>query len=292
MLDAAAIQTLPVPPSSAANFYCAEVWGGNRVADGAIEVPGAHGWVYSRPCEGGRGGDIHYVSLCSSGLISRICLADVAGHGHTIAAVSASIHQLLRQYMNNFDQRRVLGDLNRKMEETALGAMTTAVAVTYFPPSRSVSISYAGHPRAWLYRTATGAWERLDPAPSKSTFSDLPLAIDPQVEFTRRDLRIRRGDRLVLLTDGVLEAPDAAGTQFGEDRLRQVLAAGRESTIGDLIRSIVGEVCAHTGCPELAHDDVTLIGLEFSRGPGGMGIWHALTRRLFGRPRRSGPTPK
>lgn len=276
------------PPT--ASFYCAEVWGGNRAADSAIELPGARGWVYSRPCEGGHGGDIHYVSLCSSGLISRICLADVAGHGQTVSAVSASIHGLLRTYMNNFDQRRVLSELNRRMEEGGIGVMTTAVAVTYFPPSRFLSVSYAGHPRAWFYRAREERWSRLEVALASRPATDLPLAIDPTAEFTRRDIRIRRGDRLLLLTDGVLEAPDASGVYFGEARLAAVLEAHRHADIRMLVRALVERVCAHTGCPAVAHDDVTIVGLEFTRSPRGFGLWHALVRRLFPRRAPGGPS--
>ncbi|MBK9128586.1 MAG: serine/threonine-protein phosphatase [Phycisphaerales bacterium] len=274
-------------PAHAGQFACAEIWGGNRPADGAIELPGVRGYIYSRPCDGGRGGDIHYVSLCNSGLISRVCLADVAGHGETIAAVGGTIHGLLRQYMNSFDQRRVLADLNRQMDRQELGAMTTAVTVTLFPPSRYLSISYAGHPPAWFLRRSEGRWRLLDPredVPSRRRV-DLPLAVDPNAEFGRYDLRVRTGDRLLLLTDGVLEAPSPTGEQFGESRLARVLDQHRAAPLDELTRGIVQALCEHTGCPEVAHDDVTLLALEIVPGPPLLGLLHALKNRLFARRR-------
>lgn len=274
----------------AANFYCAEVWGGNRPTDRAIQLPGARGWVYSRPCDGGRGGDIHYVSLCSSGLISRVCLADVAGHGERIASASTTIHGLLRRYMNNYDQRRVLYELNRRMEKSDVGTMTTAVALTIFPPRRRISISYAGHPRAWLQRRSETTWQMLDHEPSSRTagLSDMPLAIVPDVEFRRTNLGIRSGDRLLLITDGVLEAPAPSGEQFGEARLKAVLEANRRRGLGELVHAVLEALCDHTTCPEIAHDDVSLLLLEFEPGPGAVPVWHMLKRWLLRRPESLG----
>ena len=44
-------------------LVCAEVWGGNRPIHAPIDMPGLRGAIYSRPCCGGRGGDIHYVAI-------------------------------------------------------------------------------------------------------------------------------------------------------------------------------------------------------------------------------------
>jgi hypothetical protein len=56
-------------------LVCNEVWGGNRTFHGPIELPGLRGVLFSQPCEGGRGGDVHYLSVCGSGLVSRALLA-------------------------------------------------------------------------------------------------------------------------------------------------------------------------------------------------------------------------
>jgi len=281
-LGADARSSAPAP-----EFYCAEIWGGNRAINGPIELPGVHGWVYSHPCEGGRGGDIHYVSLCSSGLISRFCLADVAGHGEPVARVSGEIHRLLRRYMNNLDQRRVLSELNRRLEAAELGTMTTAVALTYFPPMHRLSVSYAGHPPGWFFQHKTNRWTRLtaaDRPPSRAVLRDLPLAISPDVSFSRRTERVRQADRVLLVTDGVLEAPDPSGNLFGDERMQSLLDANVSAGVKRLTEIIVAALRAHTRAEDLSHDDVTLLVLEFTPGPRAWGIWHGLKRRLF--PRR------
>ncbi|HPM24946.1 MAG TPA: PP2C family protein-serine/threonine phosphatase [Phycisphaerae bacterium] len=265
-------------------FSCAEIWGGNRPIDTAIELPGVHGRVYSQPCRGGRGGDIHYVSLCNSGLLSRMCLADVAGHGETVALVSEEIHRLLRRFMDNLDERRVLAELNRRLTRGTETAMTTAVAVSYIPPLHLVYISSAGHPPAWLYRRAEARWERLAPCPGEReerALVDLPLAVDAETRFSRRRVRVRPGDRLLLMTDGMLEAPAPGGELFGEERLAAVLDQQHAAQAGELAHAIMAAVHAHVGRPQLVHDDVTLLVAEFTPGPRALGIWEVLKNRVL-----------
>jgi serine phosphatase RsbU (regulator of sigma subunit) len=270
-------------------FVCAEIWGGNRPIDAAVELPGLRGWVFSQPCEGGRGGDIHYLSICSSGLIARMCLADVAGHGPSVALVGGEIHRLLRRYMNNFDERRVLAALNERLPAESDAPMTTAVTASYFPPLRSLSLSYAGHPPAWVYRRGADHWLPMPPpvrAGDDARLLDLPLAIDAQTSFSRRKLRVGIGDRLLLVTDGVLEAPGPDGELYGETRLTELLERNRHVDVHALARAIVDAVLAHTHTATLSHDDVTLLLVEIVRGPRGLGMWELVKNRVLGRRRR------
>lgn len=283
-------QALQIPRPAALTpvpeFICAEIWGGNRPVDAPIDLPGLRGWLFSHPCDGGRGGDIHYISICSSALISRMCIADVAGHGAAISRVSEEIHRLLRRYMNNFDERRVLRDLNERLAAGGNGTMTTAVTASYFPPLRSLTLSYAGHPPAWFYTRSLDAWTRLPPWSAEHHdrhLLDLPLAVDIHTLYTRRKVRVHYGDRLLIVTDGVLEAPDPAGRLYGDARLEQLLADERHTEVGSLATRIVKSVVAHTRDPNLPHDDVTLLLLEITRGPRAFGVWHMMKNRLLGR---------
>lgn len=278
-----------VPATAAPEFVCAEVWGGNRPINSSLKLPGIVGHVYSHPCEGGRGGDIHYVSICSSGLTSRLCLADVAGHGAAVAKVSGEIHRLLRKYMNNHDETRVLADLNRRLMDSTAKTMTTAVSVGYLPPLRLLSVSYAGHPPGWLYRKSEDRWSRLEVASTGRTDQrpmDLPLAIDETTAYSRRRMRMGVGDRLVLVTDGVLEAPGSGGELFGEARLAGVLDEHRGLGADALAEQIVAAVVEHTGDAHLSHDDVTLLVAEFRAGPRAFGVWEILKNRVLRARRR------
>lgn len=279
----------PGSQSNSLRLVCSEVWGGNRPIRIPIELPGVRGQLYSQPCDGGRGGDVHYLSVCGSGLLSRICIADVAGHGETIAKVSGEILALLRRYMNQTDQRRVLSDLNRRLEQSDTAAMTTAAALTYYPPSRSLSISYAGHPPAWLYSQSTRRWSQLSIRSAGPGLIDMPLAVSPDTTYSRHTEHVEFGDRLLLLTDGVLEAPAADGALYGEERLSGLLNAHADDPPHELVDLILSALMEFTHDAALKHDDVTLLLIEFVPGPRGPSPWHALKNRIL-RPRGNGQT--
>ena len=282
------IGAVPRSDGESVGLVCNEIWGGNRTFHGPIELPGLRGVLYSQSCEGTRGGDVHYLSVCGSGLISRACLADVTGHGESVAAISQTMHDLLRRYVNRLDERKVLRRLNLSLSKLDDGSFTTAAALTYFPPTRRLSISYAGHEPAWYYEASSQRWSRLEPAQRKGLF-DIVLAADPRTRYTRRVRRVAIGDRLLMITDGVLEAPDAAGELFGRERLASVLQTAHDLAPQTLILAIIEELCEHTNRTPSHHDDVSILVLEFVDNLGGSALWTALRNRVFGRRREGNP---
>ncbi|MDY7107307.1 MAG: PP2C family protein-serine/threonine phosphatase [Planctomycetota bacterium] len=266
------------PPIEAASdadsvrLSCAQVRGGNTAVSESVDLPGARAVVFSRPAASGRGGDVHYVSVCGSGLISRFCVADVVGHGQTVAAVSDELHRVLRRLMNWLDHRFVLRRLNRVLERKGLDAVTTAAIATYFPPSRTLSFSYAGHPPGWWYSSAEHRWRRLAmPSaddPDTKSFVNGALAVIRDASFTRSRQKVEPGDRFLLVTDGILETRDGEGQLFGSERVEAVLDRHRRDTVEDLSHSILDELERFSVDSGLAHDDVTFLLVEFTRPPG------------------------
>lgn len=289
-------------PSGAASshqFVCSEVSGGNRQVETLVALPGLRGKLYSHPVGGGRGGDVHYLSACDSGILARACLADVAGHGDMVATVSGEIHRLLRKFVNWSDQRAFMRALNRRLSSGDLGVMTTVAALSYYPPNRSLSVSYAGHPPALYYEARGRTWEVLSP-PAAVGLSDLPMGVDAESDFARRRVRATPGDRVALFTDGVLEAPRkrsvhvGARTEqhaelFGLDRVQAFLDGARDLTPSEQVDGLVARVVDFTGDPLLRHDDVSILVLEIVASEGGPMLWKALRNRvilpLLGRPK-------
>lgn len=273
-------------------LVCSEVWGGNRPVYSPVALPGLSGVLFSYPCDGGRGGDVHYLSVCGSGVLSRVCLADVAGHGETVAAIGSVMHAHLRRCMNQVDQRRVLRKLNRRLEALGLHAMTTAAAITYYPPKRSLSVSYAGHPPGWYFSRAEDLWDRLslESPNADAQFTDMPLAIEPSAEFTQRKIRTEIGDRLLLVTDGVLEAPGKDGRLFDEDGVNHVLQTMQAASCEKIADALLTALQLHCGDTALAHDDVSFVIVEFVPGPSEPAMWLAVKNRIT-RPRGNAPGP-
>jgi phosphoserine phosphatase RsbU/P len=71
------------------------------------------GWVHSQPLEPATtGGDVYYLAVCDSGLLSRIVLADVKGHGAAAGAIAVTLRKLLRKYMNTADQSALMREIS------------------------------------------------------------------------------------------------------------------------------------------------------------------------------------
>lgn len=274
----------PAPPTV---FACGEVRGGNGTIHAQVALPGLRGVLYSRPCAGATGGDIHYLSVCGSGLMARVCLADVAGHGSAVAAIGTEMHAHLRRSVDVIDERKVLGRLNRRLNERGAGVMTTAVLATYYPPRRRLTVSYAGHPTGWLSRAGTGVWTPLcgPVPPHKPGFVDLPMGIGFTPTYSRHRFRVSPGDRMLLFTDGVLETTSADDRPFDAHGIENVLN-GATGSYEDLGRLLLAALHKHAASDELAHDDVTFLLAEFVEGPPGPALWHVFKHRVLRQERR------
>ena len=128
---------------------CLEVWGGNRQVHHAVELPGLEGWVHSEPTEeASSGGDVHYLSVCSKGILSRFTLADVSGHGESSSAVAQILQKLINKYIDTWDQSQLMRDLNDslQMKRGEHLQYATAAFFAYLRPKRELVFTIAGHP--------------------------------------------------------------------------------------------------------------------------------------------------
>ncbi len=85
------------------------------------------------------------------------------------------------------------------------------------------------------------------------------------------------------MTDGVLEAPDAALGLFGNDGVERVLARHRRSSLRALSDALLNELAAHCSTSEFRHDDVSFLILEFTAPLTGPPLWHVLRNRVLRR---------
>ncbi len=243
-------------------MQCMEVWGGSQLTESGVELGGLDVWVYSKPFgEAQRGGDVYYVSSCATGRISRLLLADVSGHGQSVASTAADLRTLMRRFVNRLDQKEFVRLLNEQF--TALsshGHFATAVVTTFFEPSRRLSLCNAGHPRPLLYRAAQKQWSLLGHKdhPNAPALSNIPLGMFDIASYEQLDLELEPGDVLVSYTDALMESCDADGQMLGEVGLLRIANLLGDVPAGDLIASLVGEI--RERYPEnLAADDVTLL---------------------------------
>jgi phosphoserine phosphatase RsbU/P len=249
-------------------LQCMEIWGGIEPVERAVSTPGLDLWVYSQPFEGdAQGGDVYYVTLCGGGIITRIVVADVSGHGSSVAEFSLSLRSLVRQNINQKSQKRLVERLNRQFTEMAgLRRFATALVVTYLASTNRLSICNAGHPRPLFFNEATGTWSLLAPRNGgPDDGGNLPFGLDEETRYQLFELTLARGDRVVFYTDALIEAADEAGKLLGETGLLN--AASRldaaETSPAVIGAGLMRQVDRHRGRAQ-AGDDVTLIVLHHS----------------------------
>jgi phosphoserine phosphatase RsbU/P len=249
-------------PQPAQHMQCMEVWGGSQLTARGVAFGGLDTWVYSKPYgQAHSGGDIYYASSCATGRISRLLLADVAGHGHSVAATAADLRTLMRRFVNRLDQAEFVRLLNQQFAAMSRDAIfATAIVTTFFEPSRRLTVCNAGHPRPLLYRAAQRRWDLLGhTAAASSAPSNLPLGLLDMTEYEQFDIELEPGDCLLSYTDALIESRDADGEMLGEDgllRIVRLLAGDVEPQ--QLIETLVKEIAERY--PEnLSDDDVTVL---------------------------------
>jgi len=241
---------------------CMEVWGGSQLTNRGVEVGGLDAWVYSKPFgDAQRGGDVYYASSCATGRITRLLLADVAGHGTTVASTAANLRTLMRRFVNRLDQTEFVRLLNQQFTSLSeAGTFATAVVATFFAPTQRLIICNAGHPRPLLFQTTKGDWSLLgvDPAQEAATARNMPLGILDVTEYEQFDVELGPGDCMLTYSDALIESRDADGEMLGESGLLRLVRHIGDEDPQELTRMLLQEIRdRYTG--NLTEDDVTVL---------------------------------
>jgi serine phosphatase RsbU (regulator of sigma subunit) len=188
-----------------------------------------------------------------------VSVTDAMGHGLQAALLAGLAVAALRNA-----RRRPAGlleqvDLANRALHAQFGGerFVTGQVLRLDVLSGSGAVVNAGHP---LPRRVHG--DRVEPV---GLDADLPLGVDPETVYQVQRLTLAPGDRLVLLSDGVLEAAPTGGSAYGAGRLEALLHTSRELSPYEVARLVVREVMAHRA-GDLA-DDLTVVCLDWY-GPG------------------------
>jgi phosphoserine phosphatase RsbU/P len=243
---------------------CLEIRGGNRRESYSAELPGLSAWASCRPLTPAtEGGDLHYMTVCSKGAISRVVLADVAGHGEAVSSIAERLRNGLRKHVNTWDQSTLVRELNNSFLAGANGVQyATAFVLGHYAQSGEMLFTNAGHVPPLWYRAAERRWLIISHSTAYAKeVADLPLGLIAGTPYTQTAIQLSPGDLLVLYTDGISESSDAAGRQLGSDQL-----ASMASTVPVELPDKAGE--ALLSCVEMfrgpmpAADDETIVVLR------------------------------
>jgi sigma-B regulation protein RsbU (phosphoserine phosphatase) len=184
-----------------------------------------------------------------------ILIADVSGHGTPAAVMMAITHAIAHQYPGPpMPPGQVLSFVNRKLTELYTGSNSTFVTAfygIYRPADRTLWYAAAGHNPPRVKRCGDGSTFGLDKA------SGLPMGIMPDETYEEATQQLVRGDQIIFYTDGITEAMNPLGEQYGTDRLDQSISLCSLDADA-LIQSVLSDLERFTaGAP--ANDDRTVL---------------------------------
>jgi sigma-B regulation protein RsbU (phosphoserine phosphatase) len=247
---------------------CMELRGGNHLAAYSAELPGLAGWVSCHPARSSpRGGDVYYLSACSHGVIARVALADVAGHGEAVSSAAVRLHDALRQNVDEWDQSALIRCLNDNFfEDGRRVRFATAFLASFYSESGELLFTNAGHMPPLWYRTSTREWSLLyESTPLSKEIIDLPLGLIAGTSYSQTAVQLEPGDLLILYTDGVSESYDESGAQLGLERLLSIARKLPTESATAAGKALLAAVAQFRGTAPAA-DDETVVVLQRSGG--------------------------
>lgn len=189
-----------------------------------------------------------------------VVIADVSGKGVAAGLIMAMCRSVLRSLAGAYDSpAEALGRVNRQIFPDIKEDMFISLFYAVIEgDDGTVKFARAGHDPALLYRAEERSVEMIKPP-------GLALGIDEGDVFERvtkvQEIRMHPGDCLLFHTDGVKEAVNAAGEEFGMDRLRDAFRECAPQGAEATIRAVERELARFVGeSPQM--DDVTLVAVE------------------------------
>jgi sigma-B regulation protein RsbU (phosphoserine phosphatase) len=198
------------------------------------------------------GGDYYDAVLLGPERLA-LCVGDVAGKGMPAALLMANLQAAVKlNGASSSGPADLCSTLNRLVCENS----TAERFITFFyavlnTQEKTFTYCNAGH-NAALLAGADGEVRRL-------RAEDAVLGHFPNWRYTDRTLPLRPGDRLVMFSDGVTEAENASGEQFGDDGVAAILQSNRDASADELRARILSAVSDHCGAE--FQDDVVLLVL-------------------------------
>jgi len=216
-------------------------------------LPGIQLLAHFEPVED-IGGD-YYDYLAMPDGRTAVAIGDVSGHGLPTGLLAAMAKAALTtQIESGLSGSALFVRLNDLIHRsTDSRNFMTLSLIAHNRATREIELTNAG--QLGPYRICAGRVESL-------ALPSFPLGIRERTDFPNRRLPLSSGDRLVLLTDGLVEAANASGEPFGFERLEALLEKESDSDAIRLKEAILEAVASHTGSAH-REDDCTLVILTF-----------------------------
>lgn len=212
--------------------------------------------VHSKPARGVSGDFYDVMSLDDETL--GIVIGDVAGKGVPAALVMVMIHTILRLVAAaDREVGTTLSWINSGLSgQIDLEHYATMSYLTLNCDGHRVTYSNAAHHPLMVLRHESGETEEVDT-------EGIPVGIEPSISYSQKTVSLARGDVMVLYTDGIIEAMNLDGRQFGIERLEAIIQAHNADSASGIAGAVRDELAAFVGNAQ-QHDDQTFMVLRVS----------------------------
>jgi hypothetical protein len=198
----------------------------------------------------GVGGDYYDVLPFGAQQVGLV-IADVSGKGIPAALLMAGLQGSVRSMaVPSASPSEVNGRLNDMLHRSsAASRYATLFYGRYDARERILTYSNAGHfPPLHIG----------EDGPVRLAADGIPIGLMPGYVYGEGRRTFKSGDLLVMFTDGIIEAPDPAGKEFGEARLIELLMNNRSRDLNDIVLMVLQDVQRWSGgAPQF--DDATLV---------------------------------
>ncbi len=192
--------------------------------------------------------DFLRVDAHSAGLL----IADVSGHGVPAALIASMVKMAATAQREQGEHpAKLLAGMNAALCGNTQGQFVTAAYVHLDAQAQELRYAAAGHPSMLLLRGGE-VQEVVE--------NGLLLAATENATYTEKSMTLQRGDRLLLYTDGLLEARNAGGHFFGDTALAEALRATTNLEPAEAVESILGKVQSWA---RIQDDDLTALVCDY-----------------------------
>jgi len=210
--------------------------------------------VYNMPAKG-VSGDYYDVFRLDDDTIG-VAICDVAGKGIPAAMVMVMIRSILHLIVSTQrDAATTLNWINRGITgRIELDHYATIAFYLYDQKKREILYSNAAHLPLLVHRLRAGTTFKLDT-------EGLPIGIEKDARYEQKRFSVEPGDVIILCTDGILEAMNPAGQQYGLGGLKRMVEKHAALPAAELVEAIRGDLVRFVGTAR-QQDDQTLLLLK------------------------------
>lgn len=200
------------------------------------------------------GGDFYDVMNLPDDNIG-IAIGDVVGKGIPAALLMASVRGAIRAHVRSiYSISQIMELINRDLyQDTEISEFATAFYAVFNCRTGRLTYVNCGHEPPFLVRGG-----RVEMLPGTCPL----LGVMPDARYEEQTLDLRRGDALLLYTDGLIDAVNFDGQFFGRDRAMRCVLERSTLSAQEMANQVLWDVRRYTGLAQ-QNDDITLLAMNF-----------------------------